>query len=167
MCFEDRHARERCVLHVERCRVHDVTCADDQHEVGLRELAVRVVDLDELGVVDVSFGEQSGRLPLRKVDGEWKVGILGARFLKTSERRRLHDRDDQFSTTGASYGAGSRTLPRPGELSTSSYGDSYIPASTQPGSAGLSNEPGFSTPPGTVPRMMSPRMIDLEAAAPT
>lgn len=84
------------------------------------------------------------RAPTLFLGGAFAMGLLGARFLKTSERRRLHERENEFGATAESYsGAGSRTLPRPGEVSGASYGDSYIPASTQPGSA------GFSTPPGT------------------
>lgn len=109
----------------------------------------RYLDEHSLGELLDDVERVARRAPTLFLGGAFAMGLLGARFLKTSERRRLHDRDDQFSTTGASYGAGSRTLPRPGELSTSSYGDSYIPASTQPGSAGLGNEPGFTTPPGT------------------
>src|SRR5690606_29358839 len=81
------------------------------------------------------------RTPALFLGGAFAMGLLGARFLKTSERRRQQDRDE-FDGAGASYGAGARTLPRPGEVSTGSYGDSYVPASSQPASSGLTNPPG-------------------------
>jgi hypothetical protein len=82
------------------------------------------------------------RAPTLFLGGAFAMGLLGARFLKTSERRRLQDRENEFGGTASYSGAGSRTLPRPGEVSGGSYGDAYVPASTQPGSAGLSTPPG-------------------------
>lgn len=80
------------------------------------------------------------RAPSLFLGGAFAMGLLGARFLKTSERRRQHEHTG-FGD-GDSYGAGARTLPRPGEVSAGSYGDSYAPASSQPASAGLASPPG-------------------------
>lgn len=103
----------------------------------------RYIDEHSLGELIDDVERIARRTPSLFLGGAFAMGLIGARFLKTSERRRLHEHDDEFGTTGESYaGAGSRTLPRPGEVSTGSYGGSYVPASSQPASAGLANPPG-------------------------
>lgn len=103
----------------------------------------RYIDEHSLGELLDDVERIARRTPSLFLGGAFAMGLIGARFLKTSERRRLHERDGEFVSMGESYaGAGSRTLPRPGEVSTGSYGDSYVPASSQPASAGLANPPG-------------------------
>ena len=55
---EDGHAVDRTRWIVTRGRIHDVIGPDHQHDVGLRELAIHLVHLQQLIVRNVRFGEQ-------------------------------------------------------------------------------------------------------------
>ena len=55
---DDRHAEDRAALVVPRGRIDDVVGADDERDVGLRQLGIDVVHLDERVVGNLGLGEQ-------------------------------------------------------------------------------------------------------------
>ena len=55
---EDRHPVDRAARVVARGRIGDVVRADDERDVGARELRVDVVHVEERRIRDVGFGEQ-------------------------------------------------------------------------------------------------------------
>lgn len=103
------------------------------------ERMARYIEDRSVGELLDDVEQVARKAPSLFLGGAFALGLLGARFLKTSERRRMQAHD---GFGGDSYSTGSRTLPPAGETSGSSYGNSYAPASTQPASAGLTNQPG-------------------------
>lgn len=73
--------------------------------------------------------------------GAFALGMVGARFMKTSERRRHHQGSD-FEAADVYAGEGSRTLPRPGETGAGSY------STGAPASAGTGADFSSSPPTG-------------------
>ena len=76
--LEDRHAVDRARRVVERAGVDDVVGADDEHDVGLREVVVDLLHLEHDVVRHLGFGEQHVHVPGQaagdRVDGEAHVG---------------------------------------------------------------------------------------------
>ena len=74
---DDRHAVDRALVVVPRRRIDDVVGADDEHDVGLRQVAVDLVHLDQRVVRDFGFGQQhvhvAGHAPGDGMDGELHV----------------------------------------------------------------------------------------------
>ena len=60
---EDRHPVDRALRVLLRGRVHDVVGADDEHDVGLGEVVVDVVEVEELVVRHVGLGQEHVHVP--------------------------------------------------------------------------------------------------------
>ena len=109
---EDRHAVDRRVADVARRGVRHVVGADDQRDVGARELAVDVVHLLELVVRDVGLGEQdvhvAGHAPRDRVDRVQDLdaaalelgGEVGDRALGLRDRHAVAGHDDDEPRVG-------------------------------------------------------------------
>ena len=109
---EDRHPVDRALRVRPRRRVGDVVRADDEGDVGARELGVDVVHVEELRVRDVRLGEQHvhvARHPARdRVDRVLhrrrraleEVGQLAHRVLRLGDRQPVARDDDDLLRVG-------------------------------------------------------------------
>ena len=101
-----RHAVNRALGITLGGRVGHIVGADDERDVGLRELAVDVVELEDLVVGDVGLGEQHVHVPGHPsghgVDGVAHlhplglegVGHLAQRMLRLGDRHAVAGHDD-------------------------------------------------------------------------
>lgn len=131
------------VAHAFRSAGSDLRNEDQARLAEFTEGAAERIDRVARYIDDRTVGELlddveqiARRSPALFLGGAFTLGLLGARFLKTSERRRV-----QENSGTDSYGAGARTLPPAGETSGNAYGGGYTPASSRPGTSGLSTAP--------------------------